>query len=526
MTKETALLATARSFALLGQAVRGLFVFGSVLVGCSALTASAASYYVDSVAGSDSNAGTSSSAPWQSLSKVNSKTFVAGDRVYFKAGGNWTGQLLLHGSGASGNPIVVGMYGSGAKPKFNANGTKSNTVFFKNQPYWELNDLDVSNTGSGYADRRGISINVDNGSTVNHVYIKNCSVHDVTGEVRWIGGDTADNTTGVYFQSGWIASKRTGGIVFDAQNSGRFNDVLIDGCTVNKCSFAAISVKGVRERASASDSNWNPHTNVTIQNCSINQSGSSLACNGIYLTDTKTGVIQNNVVANAGTCGIELYYCDAVTVQKNETYGTVKKAGGADYNGIDPDKGTTNIVVQYNYSHGNGDGILICNFAGYDSAAVRYNILQNNSRYGLYLHSSSGGNTQIYNNVVYASGSSAKVCYGYGSSLSATYNIRNNIFYSSVSTASPTTSSTISYDYNAYYGMTAVSADAHKITANPLLVSAGSGGTGINTVNGYKLQSGSPCINYGASISSNGGKDYWGDGLYNGSADVGADEFY
>lgn len=486
----------------------------------------AASYYMDSVGGNDSNAGTSSTAPWQSLAKVNAKTFAAGDHIYFKAGSSWTGQLLLHGSGASGSPIVVDMYGSGSKPKFDAAGTKLNTVFFKNQPYWEINNLDVANTGSGYDDRRGISINVDNGSTIDHVYIRNCTVHNVTGQVCWIGGDAANNTTGVFFNTGWVASKRTGGIVFDVQTSGRFNDLLIDGCTINACSFAAISIKGARERASSGDTAWNPHTNVTIQNCTINQSGSSLACNGVYLTDTRTGTIQNNVVANAGTCGIELYYADAVTVQKNEIYGTVKKAGGADYNGIDPDKGTTNIVVQYNYSHGNGDGILICNFAGYDTATIRYNILQNNSRYGLYLHSSAGGSNQIYNNVVYASSTSAKVCYGYGDGLTAAYSIRNNIFYSNVTTASPTTSSTIAYDYNSYFGMTAVSADAHKITANPLLVNPGGGGTGIANTGAYKLQSGSPCINHGISISSNGGKDFWGDALYNGSADVGADEFY
>lgn len=497
----------------------------SVLLAVS--TAGAASYYVDSVAGADTNAGTSSAAPWKSLTKVNSRTYVAGDRVYFKAGGSWTGQLLLRGSGASGNPIVVDMYSSGAKPKINANGTKSNTVFFKNQSYWEINNLDVSNTGSGYADRRGISINVDNGSTVNHVYIRNCIVHDVTGEVRWIGGDAANNSTGIYFASGWVASKKTGGIVFDAQTSGKFNDFLIDGCTITKCSFAGISVKGVRERASANDANWNPHTNLTIQNCTFNQSGSSLACNAIYVTDVRTGLIQNNVVANAGTCGIEIYYTDAVTIQKNEVYGTVVKAGGADSNGIDPDKGTTNSLIQYNYCHNNGDGILVCNFAGYDTATIRYNILQNNSRYGFYLHSANGGSNQIYNNVVYTNSASAKACYGYGSSItgSGVYNIRNNIFYSSVTTASPTTGSGISYDYNCYYGMPGVTADTHKVTSNPLFVSAGSGGTGLGTVTGYKLQSGSPCINHGVSVSGNGGVDFWGTTLYSGVADIGADEF-
>jgi parallel beta-helix repeat protein len=517
------------------QAFTGLLLINSIV------SAFAASYYVDSSAGVDTNAGTSTAAPWKTLTKVNSKTYVAGDRIYLKAGSVWNGlQLIPKGSGASGNPIIIDLYGSGAKPLINGNGANHNTVYFINQSYWEINNIEVTNNAGSAAinlgDYRGISINGQNGGTLNHIHIKNCNVHDVTGEVKWIGGDTADNATGIAFAAGWDASKRTGGIIFETLSSTtktKFNDVIIEGCTISKCSFAGISFKqwdgavhwGVR--SSSGDTNWTPHTNVTIQNNTINQSGSSYACNGIYVTDVKTGTIQNNVIANSGTCGIEVYYCDAITIQKNEVYGTVKKAGGTDYNGIDPDKGTTNIVVQYNYSHNNGDGILICNFAGYDSSTIRYNILQNNSRYGIYLHSANGGNNQVYNNVVYSNSASAKACYGYGNSItgSGVYKIRNNIFYSSVTSASPTTGSGIAYDYNCYYGMTGVTADAHKVTTNPLFVSAGSGGTGIGTVGGYKLQSTSPCRNTGTAISSNGGADFWGTTLYNGVADIGADEY-
>src|SRR4051794_2493591 len=52
-------------------------------------------FYVDSIAGSDSNAGTSSSAPWQSLNKVNNTTFAPGDVINFKRGSTWTGTTLV-----------------------------------------------------------------------------------------------------------------------------------------------------------------------------------------------------------------------------------------------------------------------------------------------------------------------------------------------------------------------------------------------------------------------------------------------
>jgi hypothetical protein len=43
-------------------------------------------FYVDSVNGSDSNDGTTSSRAWKTLDKVNSTTFNPGDTIYLAAG--------------------------------------------------------------------------------------------------------------------------------------------------------------------------------------------------------------------------------------------------------------------------------------------------------------------------------------------------------------------------------------------------------------------------------------------------------
>lgn len=70
-------------------------------------------YYVDSVGGSDSNNGTSTTTPWQTIGKVNSTTFSADDFVYFLYGKSWTDAGLLPGqSGTSGHPITFGAYGN------------------------------------------------------------------------------------------------------------------------------------------------------------------------------------------------------------------------------------------------------------------------------------------------------------------------------------------------------------------------------------------------------------------------------
>jgi hypothetical protein len=73
-------------------------------------------FYVDNISGSDSSSGTSSTAPWKSLAKVNGATFQAGDVINFKRGSVWTGTLTVSRSGASGKPITFRDYGSGNAP--------------------------------------------------------------------------------------------------------------------------------------------------------------------------------------------------------------------------------------------------------------------------------------------------------------------------------------------------------------------------------------------------------------------------
>jgi hypothetical protein len=80
-----------------------------------AYTANAANYYVSSTSGSDANPGTIS-APWRTLTKVNSFTPKAGDQILFKRGDSWTGTITVKASGTSVAPITYGAWGEGANP--------------------------------------------------------------------------------------------------------------------------------------------------------------------------------------------------------------------------------------------------------------------------------------------------------------------------------------------------------------------------------------------------------------------------
>lgn len=66
--------------------------------------------------GLDTNNGTSSLTPWQTITHLNLQTLAAGDTVFFKCGDTFRGTVNVHQSGTAAARIVFTSYGSGAKP--------------------------------------------------------------------------------------------------------------------------------------------------------------------------------------------------------------------------------------------------------------------------------------------------------------------------------------------------------------------------------------------------------------------------
>ncbi len=529
--------------------------------------AAGTAYYVDAATGDDSAAGTDESQAWKSLAKVNTTTFEAGDRILLRAGGRWEGQLWPKGSGTPGVPITVDSYGTGTRPRIDGAGLVGDAVRLFNQEHWTIRNLEVTNAapatqtpGENLKDLRGIHVSGDNSQVLDGFVVDGVYVHDVTGEVNWISGSVEDNAPGIRFRTGWDGSKKTGGIVFDTTvpdilappvQATVLNGIAVQNSRIENTSFAGIVVKqytgdgrneagetiatatGWGTRENATDPTFTPHTNVTIRNNFITQAGTAYGCNGVYLTNVRGGLVERNVVYRTGTSGIETYFADDVTIQFNEVYETQQKAGGADSNGIDPDKGTTRQVIQYNYTHDNGDGILLCQFS-FGDVVVRNNVIASNTRYQIYLHSDRPANAKVYNNTIY-NDRSAYLIYGYDSSLLSTYGITNNVIYSTRANATLTTSPTITYSGNLYGGavLTVPPGDTTAVVGDPRFVDAPLSGpygtleTGpqLDTALGLRVRTGSPAIDAGVAVPDNGGRDYAGASLYNGSPDLGAFEY-
>ncbi|TYP74868.1 DUF7594 domain-containing protein [Paenibacillus methanolicus] len=516
------------------------------------VAAAGTTYYVDSAAGNDGNAGTSEGAAWKSLSKVNGTTFGPGDRILFKSGGSWTGQLWPKGSGAAGSPIVIDKYGTGAKPSINGGGSSftqtvsgstttynTGTVFLKNQEYWEINNLDVSNdenlsvdNNTSTALRAGVYFTIDANASdrvYNHIYVRGVDVHDVDGY----------NNPGAKANGGIIGT--IVGTYDKAQATvARFNDIRIENNTIRKVDRSGIrltdhslylSDDSFSTTSALKYGNWD--TNVYVGNNTL----TSIGGDGIVVRCADGALVERNTVSNFGTlvttaiAGIWNTVAQNNVFQYNEVYGG--PASNQDGMAYDFDLYLKNTTFQYNYSHDNPQGFLLL-MGSNEGDVFRYNISENDGYFIKWISSKEKTPALIYNNIYYYDGAKAKMTADDAFPAAAGLRLYNNIFYNH--NASATTNwGTVNWADAAVFGNNAFyeaggihpstePADAGKITSNPSFVNGGAGGNGLGTLAGYKLNANSPLINQGLAMASNGGKDFWGNPLYVGSADIGAHE--
>ena len=497
--------------------LRHIFCSGVFLL-CPHLLA--ATYYFDSIGGSDANSGTSSNAAWQTLTKINSTTFSPGDFVLLKRGSSWTGTMYPKGSGAANNPITLSDYGTNsALPLINGNGA-ADALVITNQSYWEISDLEVINPGSGTTtERRGIHLCAANFGQINHLYVSNCFVHNVSGRVDTSNGD--------------IVAKRTGGIIIEVITDGGganptwFNDIIIQNCTITSVTNQGIVACGNRSGGSdyPGTSAWNNRncSNVIIRGNVISDIGKNAM--SIRYAD-ESCLVEHNLVhdtANA-TDGnmIATYGCRGTVFQFNEGY---HNNGDGLHDGClyDADLRSQNIVFQYSYSHDNSWG-LFAHYASSDTAGdpfgndshiiVRYNISQNDQGSIFALTGDTGATSSdyIYNNVIYTTNGLTPIFFDDRSD-GHTYYVWNNIFYnlSSGATFNFHTYNTKFFDYNLFYGQHVSgepTTDSHKLTIDPKFIAPGTGGGvgGTNnfvTLGGYQLQANSPCINNALLVTTN-----------------------
>ena len=430
-----------------------------------------------------------------------------------KSGSVWHGQLWPKGSGAEGRPITVSMYGGGVKPVINGDGLFEDAVLLKNQEYWEIENLEITNSGPQRAERRAVHVALENYGQAHHIYIRSLTIHDVNG---------VDNV------------KPNGGINYTSvgdKKPSRFVDLRIENNEIYHVDRSGIfgwSDSWVRSK-------WNPSLGVVVRGNHLHDIGGD----GIVVVATDGAVVEDNVVGHANqrsegyNVAIWAWSADNTLIQGNEAYAT---KGQRDGEGFDSDWNSRNTVIQYNYSHDNDGGfLLICDeggrspeeSAGNTGTIVRYNISQNDRTRGiniagpvkdsliynntiyvgpehtvdLLLYSDWHGWTEgtfLYNNIFCVAGT-ARFSYGISRDPDGAYATKSGFGASKKNI----------FDSNIYFGVKAPDDDLHALAVDPKLVAPGQGTIGILSLTGYRLQAASPAKKSGKLVEKNGGRDFW-----------------
>lgn len=545
-------LGKSTSAGLLRKSILSLTLFAA----CFATEASAADYYVDSAAGADANNGTSPSTPWQNLSKVNSVMFAAGDNVYFKRGGVWTGTLypkidsnplnITAGSGTSPtNRVTFDAYGTPTdpKPKINGGGAKW-AVQIVNKQYFTFQNFHVTNIATTDGNRMGIRVAFGGDGTPLGSIHQFRDVKILNNDISDVWGITV-RAQGIYDQSGGI---------YVEQMAYNGSQTQVDGLLIEGNYFYNNRCIGLHVKAA---SNYNGREELWATNLKIRENifdGSG--ADHIVLNGATGALIECNAGYDAGISTLSTYDADCwivgmwscyhtrdITFQFNEvarTRNNILNGIKGDSQAFDVDLGTLGKhVFQYNYTHENEGGVLLVMPDPTRSkvAYYRYNLSVNDGRktftgcqFAMNFNPAISA-AYVYNNVFYSTLPEGFKMRDYAGAY-----YYNNIFHvtSAIYPTAPV------FSHNAYYGHTPDVNDPYKVVADPKfagtpVVAPNNDGYTLTNTQPFKIQATSPLINAGMTIPplgigtdllDNGGRDFWGNPLYaGGHADIGAHEF-
>lgn len=351
-------------------------------------------YYV-SPTGNDNNNGLSTAQAWQTINKINSSQFSAGDVVSFEGGATFNGSIYSPGlaNGITGNPITLTSYGTG---KATINSLLEEGIFVNH------GNLIISNLifkGSGYKlsglYTAGIDFYIDSLATVN---IDNVIVDNVE----------------CYGYGYW-------GILMATYSPDHgYNHVRITNCLFHDNGYGGLIIEGYATDTSVTFSNSDIYIGYTKVYNNLGRSDflDNWSGTGILLAGTVNGLIEyceayNNGKENgsltAGPVGIFLSDSKFVTIQHSSSHhnlgGKYKHDGG----GFDLDQGTYGCVIQYCESYENegaGYGIYQAPTTNsWSNDTVRYNKSTNDGRnydvYGAFTFWGASGSYKINKAEIY-----------------------------------------------------------------------------------------------------------------------------
>lgn len=365
-----------------------------------------ATFFVDAAVGRDRNAGTSPSAPWRSIARVDRGSYLGGDRILFRGAQRFSGTLRFSPANVTATSrrsrLTIGSYAGG---QATLDAGRRDGLRAKNVAGFHISGLELSGATVGCKPRRyGILFyteksftTLDQGIAVDHV-----NVHGFCTGIAVGSGD--DNSLFAHVRLTELASHDNGDVgvfTFDpALGHHDIRDVYV--------------------------------SQVQAYN---NDSTGGIALFGVDGGTVEHSVAHDNGRLGSGAVGIWAFDAAHITIQYSESYKNLTTSGDGD--GFDLDGGVSNSVLQHDYAHDNqGIGFLVCgcveSYEMHDNV-VRYNVSQNDGTNGqpsgLYVL---GGepfkNLDVFNNSFYsAAGAGTLVLLEGGGEDVAQVHLRNNL---------------------------------------------------------------------------------------------------
>ena len=435
--------------------------------------------------GSDANAGTTESASWATVNKVNAFKFKAGDEVHFRSGDTFTGCLTFTRASVPNSTAEAGLtITSTSAAPFTLNATCSGF-----NPDGS-GTAAVRNAGvSGFTLKNAVLRGVKGGAdgTTSGVFVYNPSA---TPTIAMNNIRIEDNDIGGFYTTN---PKQYGGEIF-------FNTIYQTGPSIDRVLIRNNRLHGLIGAGSPDDNGLMgiarvPNVgHVTIDRNLIYDIGGKpglpgVEGNGIVALGMDGATVRYNVArdlgGNANSCGgpggIWTANSNAVTIERNEVYRVrplaTPTAAACDWVGYDLDYSVTNSSIQYNYSHDNwGPGILLFGLGSWGPNVVRYNVSIDDGISNVASRAAKTGNLQVggaagtvmpfamYNNTFYKSqaiGVNPVLAFASAAVLPRGY-VANNVFYSDARATETTTNligtwqspnvGGVSFVNNSYYG--------------------------------------------------------------------------
>lgn len=341
-------------------------------------SAISATYYFDSVNGSDLNQGISSEKPFRTLNKINEIDFNSGDSILLSNGSYFSGNIKLIDK----NDIHISNYNNQEKtyPIINSKGHIAG-VYIENSSNISVSNIQVTANGGGVIEeyenlstnkitdkaimRAGILVNVSKKKIFKNILIDNVIVSNVFFEDLGFKRDPSEVRTSMGTQAYGFGIR-----FFNSSQSGSIEGIIVSNCFIENVGHTGIKM---------TSSIGNRFKNIEVSNNRLLRTGGP----SIQFSRVEDLHVYGNEVKFSGSpddsrkwgrgSGLWTWGSSNVLIEKNSF---MYANGPADSAGVHIDFNCDNVIIQHNLSVGNAGGFIEILGNNYN-CSYRYNISVN-----------------------------------------------------------------------------------------------------------------------------------------------------